>query len=151
MDPSLSENAQLIGMITKREDTAIVVTVHRHRGAEYVDVREWVESDSFTGWTKKGLRMKADLVPELIDLLHDAWSSEAPGMHKLSVPPYFALGLRVLGESLSAIAETSGGTVEDVVAALRATDGHCPRCESVLDVEGSNAYVCHRCRGTKTP
>jgi Transcriptional Coactivator p15 (PC4) len=42
----------------------ILFSVKEYRGRFYVDMRKYVISDSYTGFTKQGIRFNADLFPE---------------------------------------------------------------------------------------
>jgi hypothetical protein len=42
----------------------ILFSVKEYRGRFYVDMRKYVVSDTYTGFTKQGIRFNADLFPE---------------------------------------------------------------------------------------
>ena len=39
---------------------------------KFIDVSEWVVSDTYTGWSKKGVRFRADQAGTLLRLIADA-------------------------------------------------------------------------------
>jgi hypothetical protein len=123
--------------------------VHGRGDAYSVDVREYVESDTFSGYTKRGIRLSTHLLPELIDLLHDAWSAEGAetesGAGTDGLPPALVLGMRAIGESVEAIANSCESSQHEVIATLRAKGGVCPRCSAPVPTHGPDAFVCAKC------
>jgi len=61
-----------IGRIRKNSTTEIVVKVTEYKGSIGVDIREFVTSDRYTGWTKNGTRIPADQVCELTRIIGEA-------------------------------------------------------------------------------
>ena len=55
--------------LEKNSETKIIFSLTDFRGNQYVDVREFVESDTYTGFTKKGLRFNASLLDQFIENL----------------------------------------------------------------------------------
>lgn len=51
---------QVIGSIKKRDDVEIRATLAVFRNEHYIDIREYVESESYTGPTKKGIRFHVE-------------------------------------------------------------------------------------------
>lgn len=49
-----------IGRIKKNETTEIVVRRTEFRGSVGIDVREYVKTDRYTGWSKNGVRIPLD-------------------------------------------------------------------------------------------
>ncbi|MBI2193500.1 MAG: transcriptional coactivator p15/PC4 family protein [Planctomycetes bacterium] len=60
---------QQIARIEKNSETAIVFSLTDYRSEKYVDVREHVTSDTYTGFTKKGIRFHARLLDQWIESL----------------------------------------------------------------------------------
>jgi len=46
-----------IGRLRKNESTEIVVQRTEFRGSVGIDIREYVTSDRYTGWSKNGIRI----------------------------------------------------------------------------------------------
>jgi len=61
-----------IGRIRKNSTTEIVVKITEFKGSVGVDIREFVTSDRYTGWTKNGTRIPADKVCELAGIIGEA-------------------------------------------------------------------------------
>ena len=55
-----------IGELTKNPSTTIVFSTTEYKGAMYVDMREFVESATYQGPTKKGIRLHSDKLDEFI-------------------------------------------------------------------------------------
>ncbi len=49
-----------IGRLRKNESTEIVVQKTEFRGSMGVDVREYVTSERYTGWSKNGIRIPVE-------------------------------------------------------------------------------------------
>jgi hypothetical protein len=49
-----------IGRIRKNETTEIVVQETEFRGSVGIDIREYVTSERYTGWSKNGIRVPVD-------------------------------------------------------------------------------------------
>lgn len=49
-----------IGRIKKSETTEIVVQKTEFKGSVGIDIREYVTSDRYTGWSKNGIRIPVD-------------------------------------------------------------------------------------------
>lgn len=47
----------------------ILFSIKGYKGKHYVDLRKYVVSDSYTGFTKQGVRFVADLFPEFEEKL----------------------------------------------------------------------------------
>jgi hypothetical protein len=54
----LAENE--VGRIRKNETTEVVVRKTEFKGSEGIDIREYVTSEKYTGWSKNGLRIPID-------------------------------------------------------------------------------------------
>lgn len=61
-----------IGRVEKNKNAQIVVRTSKFKGRQFVDIREHVESDNYTGFTKKGVLIRRDLLESLIALLEEA-------------------------------------------------------------------------------
>jgi hypothetical protein len=55
-----------IAEIEKNNETTIVFSLTDFKGNRYVDVREYLKSDTYTGFTKKGLRFRAEMLDAFI-------------------------------------------------------------------------------------
>ncbi|KQC15731.1 MAG: transcriptional coactivator p15/PC4 family protein [Methanothrix sp.] len=51
---------QEFGRIKKSETTELVVRRTEFRGSAGIDIREYVTSDRYTGWSKNGIRIPVD-------------------------------------------------------------------------------------------
>ncbi len=49
-----------VGRIRKNESTEIVVQKTEFRGSEGIDIREYVTSERYTGWSKNGIRIPVE-------------------------------------------------------------------------------------------
>jgi len=58
-----------IGRIRKNETTEIVVQRNEFRGSEGIDIREYVTSERYTGWSKNGIRVSVEKWKEFKDIL----------------------------------------------------------------------------------
>jgi hypothetical protein len=50
-----------IGRMKKNETTEIVVQKTEYRGSVGIDVREYVTSERYTGWSKNGVRIPVEM------------------------------------------------------------------------------------------
>lgn len=53
-----------IGRLQINPTDYILFSIKEYKGKRYVDLRKYVVSDSYTGFTKQGVRFVADLLPE---------------------------------------------------------------------------------------
>ncbi len=53
-----------IGRIQINPTDYILFSVKEYKGKSYIDLRKYVVSDSYTGFTKQGIRFSVDLFPE---------------------------------------------------------------------------------------
>jgi hypothetical protein len=51
---------QEFGRIKKSETTELVIRRTEFRGSAGIDIREYVTSERYTGWSKNGIRIPAD-------------------------------------------------------------------------------------------
>jgi hypothetical protein len=58
-----------IGRIRKSDTTEIVVQRTEYKGSVGIDIREYVTSDRYTGWSKNGIRISVDKWKEFKDIL----------------------------------------------------------------------------------
>lgn len=49
-----------VGRIRKNETTEVVVRRTEFKGSVGIDIREYVTSEKYTGWSKNGLRIPVD-------------------------------------------------------------------------------------------
>ncbi len=61
-----------IGRIRKNDTTDIVVKITEYKGSIGLDIREYVQSERYTGWSKSGTRIPADQVCKLTRLIGEA-------------------------------------------------------------------------------
>jgi hypothetical protein len=64
-----------IGRMQVNPTDYILFSVKEYKGKHYVDLRKYVVSDSYTGFTKQGIRFASDLFKEFeqnLDLLKKA-------------------------------------------------------------------------------
>ena len=55
-----------ISEMAKSSTAKLVFSITEYKGATYVDMREYVESATYSGFTKKGIRLHADKLDEFI-------------------------------------------------------------------------------------
>jgi hypothetical protein len=55
-----------IGELEKNSSTKIVFSVTEYKGSYYVDVREFIKSETYEGFTKKGLRFHRDKLDDFM-------------------------------------------------------------------------------------
>lgn len=61
-----------IGRLKKNDTTEIVVQKTEYRGSVGIDIREYVTSDRYTGWSKNGIRIPVEKWPEFKAILDQA-------------------------------------------------------------------------------
>jgi hypothetical protein len=49
-----------VGRVRKNETTEVVVRKTEFKGTVGIDIREYVTSEKYTGWSKNGLRIPVD-------------------------------------------------------------------------------------------
>ena len=49
-----------IGRLRKNESTEVIVQRTEYRGSVGIDIREYVTSDRYTGWSKNGIRIPVE-------------------------------------------------------------------------------------------
>jgi len=65
-----------IGRIRKNDSTEIVVQKTEFRGSQGIDIREYVTSERYTGWSKNGIRIPVERWKEFKAIL-DSVETEA--------------------------------------------------------------------------
>ena len=65
-----------IGRIRKNDSTEIVVQKTEYRGSQGIDIREYVTSERYTGWSKNGIRIPVEKWKEFKAIL-DSVETEA--------------------------------------------------------------------------
>jgi hypothetical protein len=58
-----------IGRVKKNDTTDIVIEKSDYKGSVGVNIREYIKSDKYTGWSKSGLRIPIDKWKELKEIL----------------------------------------------------------------------------------
>ena len=65
------DNALEIARIKRDDQVDIIVRRGEFMGKSFVDIREYLKADSFEGFTKRGIRIPAELYTELVlSLIH---------------------------------------------------------------------------------
>lgn len=57
-----------LGKYAKKQGLSIVLRVSSYMGIKGIDLRQWQEDESYTGWTKKGIRLPVEKLTEVKDL-----------------------------------------------------------------------------------
>lgn len=57
------------GRLQKNATTSIVIRSSEYKGTVGLDIREFVESDSYTGWTKSGVRIPISQICNLAQIV----------------------------------------------------------------------------------
>ena len=58
-----------IGRMKLNAMDTLVFQTSQYKGKNYIDIRKWVESTTYTGFTKQGIRFHADLLHEFFENL----------------------------------------------------------------------------------
>jgi hypothetical protein len=58
-----------MGRIRKNDTTEVVVRKTEFKGSVGIDIREYVTSEKYTGWSKNGLRISVDQWKAFKDIL----------------------------------------------------------------------------------
>lgn len=66
-DPSALQDVEL-GKFAKRPGLSVVVHVSTFKGTRGLDLRQWQEDSTYTGWTKKGIRLPVEKMKEIKEL-----------------------------------------------------------------------------------
>jgi hypothetical protein len=65
----MAENQKEIGRMKLNVMDSLVFQTGEFRGKDYVDIRKYVESQNYTGFTKQGVRFNASLFGEFLENL----------------------------------------------------------------------------------
>jgi len=65
----MAENQKEIGRMKLNVMDSLVFQTSDYRGKEYIDIRKYVESQTYTGFTKQGIRFNASLFGEFLENL----------------------------------------------------------------------------------
>ncbi|MBW2055960.1 MAG: transcriptional coactivator p15/PC4 family protein [Deltaproteobacteria bacterium] len=65
----MADNQKEIGRMRLNVMDSLVFQTSEYRGKKYVDIRKYVESQSYTGFTKQGIRFNAGLFEEFMENL----------------------------------------------------------------------------------
>ena len=57
-----------LGKYAKKQGLSIVLRVSSYMGSKGIDLRQWQEDESYTGWTKKGIRLPTEKLKEVKEL-----------------------------------------------------------------------------------
>jgi len=57
-----------LGKYARRQGLAIVLRVSSFNSAKGIDIRQWQEDETYTGWTKKGIRLPLEKLSEIKEL-----------------------------------------------------------------------------------
>lgn len=58
-----------LGRLRKNDTTEIVVQKTEYRGSVGIDIREYVTSDRYTGWSKNGIRIPVEMWQNFKEIL----------------------------------------------------------------------------------
>lgn len=58
-----------LGRLRKNDTTEIVVQKTEFRGSAGIDIREYVTSDRYTGWSKNGIRIPVEMWQNFKEIL----------------------------------------------------------------------------------
>jgi len=61
-----------IGRIRNNSTTEVVVKITEYKGSVGVDIREFVTSERYTGWSKSGTRIPEDKVCQMAQIIMEA-------------------------------------------------------------------------------
>lgn len=64
------DNAIEIGRVKRDDQVDIVIRKGEFMDKSFVDIREYLKADSFEGFTKRGIRIPAELYAELVAQLN---------------------------------------------------------------------------------
>ena len=65
-----------LGRIRKNDTTEIVVQKTEFRGSVGIDIREYVTSERYTGWSKNGIRVPVEKWKDFMDILDGVEAAE---------------------------------------------------------------------------
>ena len=67
-DPAAAKEAEL-GRFARRPGVELVVRIQIYKDRPGIDIREWLETDQYKGWSKKGVRIPFEKMTELVQHL----------------------------------------------------------------------------------
>ncbi len=59
-----------LGRLKKNDTTEIVVQKTEFRGSVGIDIREYVTSERYTGWSKNGIRIPVEMCKDFKEILN---------------------------------------------------------------------------------
>ena len=65
-----AEEEHEIGRISRPDSSDIVVRTSKFKGVTYIDIRNWIKTDKYVGWSKKGIAIRKEDFPELMKILN---------------------------------------------------------------------------------
>jgi len=65
----MAEHQKEVGRMKLNVMDSLVFQTSEYRGKDYVDIRKYVESESYTGFTKQGIRFNVSLFGEFLENL----------------------------------------------------------------------------------
>ena len=68
-----------IGKLRKNDTTEIVVQKTEFRGSTGIDIREYVTSERYTGWSKNGIRIPVEKWQYFKEILSKIDNADQPG------------------------------------------------------------------------
>ena len=63
----MSQDQKEVGRMKLNVMDSLVFQTSEYRGKTYVDIRKYVESQGYTGFTKQGIRFHANLLGEFLE------------------------------------------------------------------------------------
>ncbi|MDR0952889.1 MAG: transcriptional coactivator p15/PC4 family protein [Elusimicrobiota bacterium] len=66
-DPKEIKEGEL-GKYAKKQGLSVILRISSYMGTFGIDLRQWQEDETYTGWTKKGIRLPVDKMAEIKDL-----------------------------------------------------------------------------------
>jgi hypothetical protein len=71
----MAEGSKEIGRMKLNVMDSLVFQTSEYRGKHYIDIRKYVESQNYTGFTKQGIRFHASLFGEFLENLRKVSTS----------------------------------------------------------------------------
>ncbi|MDR0735182.1 MAG: transcriptional coactivator p15/PC4 family protein [Elusimicrobiota bacterium] len=63
-DYKASQDSEL-GKYAKRQGLSVILRISSYLNTNGIDIRQWQEDETYTGWTKKGIRLPLEKLPEI--------------------------------------------------------------------------------------
>jgi len=63
------DEVEEIGKIERPDTSDIVVRITKFKGTSYIDIRNWIKMEKYTGWSKKGVAIREQDFPALMKIL----------------------------------------------------------------------------------